>query len=300
MKIKFWGVRGSIATPGRETIKYGGDTACIEVRVDGELIILDAGTGIRRLGLELVNEFGNRPIETHIIITHTHLDHIQGLLFFIPAFMPQNKITIYGCEDANKSMKRLLAVLMAKEYFPVSLDQMEAEIQFVELSQGKFSIGKVQAEAMFMNHPGLAFGYKILSSDGKVVVYTGDVEPYYQILSGNLKSADAALSDEAQRLIDKLELELVQFVASADLLIFDAQYTPEEYGSKIGWGHSPWDYAVKVGLKAQARKLALFHHAPIRFDDDIDKIIENCRNIINEKGASMECFGARVGQQIIL
>ncbi len=300
MNIKFWGVRGSIATSGHETVKYGGDTACIEVRVDKELIILDAGTGIRRLGLELMNEFGNRPIEAHILITHTHLDHIQGLLFFTPIFMSQNKFTIYSCEDASRSLKRLLSVLMEEEFFPVSLEQMEADIQFVELSQETFQIGKVQISTMFMNHPGLAFGYKILSSDGKAVVYTGDTEPYHQLLSGNVDSTDASISDEARRLADKLESELVQFADSADLLIFDAQYTPEEYSNKIGWGHSTWDYAVNIGLKAKAKKLAIFHHDPTRSDDNVDEIVEKCRNIIKETGSSMECFGAQVGQQIIL
>jgi phosphoribosyl 1,2-cyclic phosphodiesterase len=300
MKIKFWGVRGSIAAPGRESIKYGGDTACIEVRVDGKLIILDAGTGIRRLGLELVDEFGARSIEAQILITHTHWDHIQGLPFFTPAFMPQNKFTIYGCEDSSKSLKRLLSGQMDNEYFPISLEQMAADIQFVELSQETFQIGKVQITSMLMNHPGLALGYKILSSDGKVVVYTGDTEPYNRILSGKLNSIDATISQEAQRLIDKLESNLVQFADSADLLIFDAQYTPEEYNSKVGWGHSPWDYAFSVGLKAKARKLALFHYDPIRSDYEIDKIVEKCQQIIKETGASMECFGAQVGQQIIL
>jgi len=300
MNIKFWGVRGSIATPGRETIKYGGDTTCIEVRVDGELIILDAGTGIRRLGLELVNEFGNRPIEAHILITHTHWDHIQGLPFFVPALMPQNKFTIYGCEDTNRSLKRLLSGQMEAEYFPISLEQMAADIQFVELAQGTFQIGKAQITAMFTNHPGLAFGYKILSSDGKTVFHAGDTEPYYQLLSSNINGTDAAVADEARRLTETLESELVQFADSVDLLIFDAQYTPEEYSSKIGWGHSPWDYAVNIGLKAKVQKLALFHYDPTRSDDEVDEIVEKCRNIIKEKGSSMECFGAQIGQQIIL
>lgn len=300
MNIKFWGVRGSIAVPGCETVKYGGDTACVEIRVDGELIILDAGTGIRRLGLKLVNESGNSPIEAHILITHTHWDHIQGFPFFAPAFMPQNKFTIYGCEDANRNLKRLLSGQMESEYFPTSLEQMEADIQFVELSAGTFQIGKAQITAMFMNHPGLAFGYKILSSDGKVVVYTGDTEPYYQLLSGNVNSTDAAISGEVRYFIDKLEADFVQFVDSADLLIFDAQYTLEEYSGNIGWGHSPWDYAVNVGLKAKVRKLALFHHDPNRSDDEVDEIVRKSRNIIKEKCSSMECFGAKVGQQIIL
>jgi phosphoribosyl 1,2-cyclic phosphodiesterase len=345
MEIKFWGVRGSIPTPGRETVKYGGDTACIEVQVDGEFIILDAGTGIRRLGLELVNRSASLPIEAHILITHTHWDHIQGLLFFAPAFMPQNKFTIYSCKEANRNLQRLLLGQMKNEYFPVSLEQMAADIQFVELQPGTFQIGTVQITAMLMNHPCLAFGYRIVSSDGKTVVYTGDTEPYHRPLYGHVNSTNTKMSDQAQNFSDNVESKvsilsfdtlldfdtslrpgfdmspsattqpgasiqastqialnpsLLQFADSADLLIFDAQYTPEEYNSKFGWGHSQWDYAVKVGLKAQARQLALFHHDPTRSDDEMDEIVEKCRAMIKENGSSLECFGAQVGQQIIL
>jgi phosphoribosyl 1,2-cyclic phosphodiesterase len=304
MKIRFWGVRGSIPTPGPETIRYGGDTTCIEVRVGGELMILDAGSGIRRLGWHLLKEAAGDPIHAHLLITHTHWDHIQGFPFFTPAFIPTNSFQIYGCSNADKKLEEILAGQMEHEYFPVGLDEMGAKMRYVEISEGRFSIGDIQLEAMFMNHPGVALGYRI-EHQGNILVFTGDLEPYQNPLSTveeTYQIAGEELSIEAlgaDAFIERLERKLAKFAEGADLLIFDTAYMYDVYkAQKEWWGHSYPEYAVEIAAKAGVKQLALTHHDPLDTDDDIDAKVEHTRRLIQDLGVEIECFGAQVGLEI--
>ena len=249
--IRFWGVRGSIPTPGPETVKYGGNTSCVEVRCGEQLIILDAGSGMRKLGIELNKEM---PVEATILLSHFHWDHIQGFPFFQPGFQPQNKFHIYAARKLNTTLERLMSGQMMYPNFPISLGAMAAKMEFDELTPGETRlIGKVEIKTAIGNHPGESLAFRI-NYGGASVVYATDTEHYSCIDPSLLK-----LSNDV------------------DCLIYDASYTSEEYcgktGSpKTGWGHSTWEEGVKLAKAANVGKLILFHHDPEHDDDFIDEI----------------------------
>src|SRR5216684_852782 len=176
-RLKLWGVRGSIPVPGSSTVRYGGNTSCVEVRADGELIVLDAGSGIRALGLALENEFGSRPINLSLLITHVHWDHIQGFPFFVPSYNDKNQIRIYGYDGAQAKLHEILKGQMANPFFPVELDDLPGKIDIEELAAMEFNIGKVRVRSKFMNHPGVCVGYRLFTSGGSVA-FLPDNEPY--------------------------------------------------------------------------------------------------------------------------
>ena len=229
--IRFWGVRGSIATPGPDTVKYGGNTACTEVRCGEQLLILDAGTGIRQLGLSLLQEYKQKPINGHLFIGHTHWDHIQGFPFFTPAFIPGNEFTIYSLHGAEKPLEKVFRGLMDNDYFPVPLTEMKANLEFREL-ESAVNLGEIQVSYMFLNHPGLAIGFRI-SYAGRTLVYISDHENYGRLSPGEPGP-------------HPLDLEIARFAENADLLISEAQYTEEEYKHKKGWGHSTFMDALEL------------------------------------------------------
>ncbi|MCZ6676076.1 MAG: MBL fold metallo-hydrolase [Candidatus Poribacteria bacterium] len=304
MKVRFWGVRGSIPTPGCETVRYGGETTCLEIRAGGELIIIDAGSGIRRLGVELLKEAKGQPIRAHLLMTHTHWDHIQGFPFFMPAFIPNNSFHLYGCGNANKKLEEILAGQMEYEYFPVSLGQMAATMEYTRISEEHFEIGDVQIQSMFMNHPGMALGYRI-EHDGNVLVFTGDHEPYHHFLSMaeeayKIDGQKISVADlEMDEFIERLDNKLVKFAAGADLFIFDTAYTYETYkAEKQGWGHSHPEYAVDIAVKAGVKRLALTHYDPLETDEDADAKVEHTRQLIRDLGAKIECFGAQMDLEV--
>src|SRR5262245_39387850 len=216
-RLKFWGVRGSIPTPGPATVWYGGNTSCIEVRADGEIIILDAGSGIRRLGLALAQEFDKQPINLTLLITHTHWDHIQGFPFFIPAYNPQNKIRIIGYEGARSGLEGILSSQMESPYFPVSMAQMPSHLAIQELKDFKFNLGKVSVEAKFLNHPGICVGYRLNTSAGSIA-YLPDNEPF-QRLRTLPASSQADKSYESFSFAQRQDEKLVEFISGADILI---------------------------------------------------------------------------------
>lgn len=304
MKVRFWGVRGSIPTPGPETVRYGGDTTCIEVRAGGELIIIDAGSGIRRLGMHLLKEAEGQPIHAHLLITHTHWDHIQGFPFFQPAFTPGNSFRVYGCGNTNKKLEEILAGQMESEYFPVPLRDMAATMQYIGISEQRFEIGDVQIQTMFVNHPGMALGYRIEHA-GNVLVFSGDHEPYdyflstaeeaYQIDGKSISLAEVEMDEWIARLNHKM----VKFAEGADLLIFDTTYRYELYkAEKRGWGHSYPEYAVEIAVRAGSKRLALTHHEPLETDREVDAKVEHTCQFIENIGADIECFGAQVGLEV--
>ncbi len=293
MRIRFWGTRGSLAKPGPSTIRYGGNTSCVEVRApDGTLIVLDCGTGAHELGQALLAT-GERPIRGHLLITHTHWDHIQGFPFFAPLFDPGNEWHVYAPHGLGQRLEDTLAGQMAYAYFPVNLGQFGATIHYHELSEGSFDVGSVRVITRFLNHPGLAMGYR-LEAEGASLVYATDHEPHSRHLgeAPDGKGGVLPVHSEDQR--------HVEFLAGADLVIHDAQYTLEEYPKKLTWGHTPAEWAVDFARAGGVRRLALFHHDPLRTDEALDRLLEVCRQRAKTGGGDLEVIAAAEGQIIEL
>lgn len=284
MRVTFHGVRGSMAAPGPTTVRFGGNTSCVSVRSDGgTLVLLDIGTGAAPLGRELLAS--GAPLRGHILISHTHWDHIQGLPFFAPLFVPGAHWDIYAPRGLGNAVRETLAAQMQHDYFPVDLDQLGATIGYHDLLEGELQLGDIAVSAHYLNHPALTLGYR-LQADGASVVYSCDHEPHDRALAdghGEITGADA---------------RHVAFLSGADLVIHDAQYTAAEYGAKVGWGHSTVDYAVAVAREAGAARLALTHHDPTRTDADIDRVLADIAARHDLGG--MEVFAAAEGQTIEL
>ncbi|HET6365958.1 MAG TPA: MBL fold metallo-hydrolase, partial [Pseudomonadales bacterium] len=290
MDVRFWGTRGSMAKPGPTTLRYGGNTSCVEVRGDdGTLIVLDCGTGAHGLGQALTSSGGPR-CDGHLLITHTHWDHIQGFPFFAPLFVPGNTWDIYAPGAIGQQLERTLAGQMEYNYFPVTLAQLGATIRFHNLAEGHFAVGGVQVTTQYLNHPALALGYR-LQSGGKVVVYSADHEPHAPNPAAR-SAGEPAKHGEDQR--------HVEFLADADLVIHDAQYTVEEYPQKAGWGHTPAEWAVDYAVAARVKRLALFHHDPLRDDRALERLVETCRRRAGAAGSALQVFAAAEGQEIRL
>ena len=294
-RVKFWGVRGSIPVPGSSTVGYGGNTSCVEVRADGEIIILDAGSGMRELGISLEEEFGAQPIRCTLLISHTHWDHIQGLPFFLPAYHRKNSLRVLGYEGARASLAAILAGQMETSFFPVSLRDMPSSISIEELKEMEFTIGRVKVQARFVNHPGICVGYRLATTNG-TIAYFPDNEPY-EVLKLAQGKPD---SDEARAFAADARSKLVEFLRCTDILIIDAQYTDEEYAAKIGWGHGSLSSAVSLAIDAEVRKLFLFHHDPNHDDKMVENMVEAARMLVLESGRPIEVEAAREGAEIWL
>src|SRR6266550_276139 len=225
-RIKLWGTRGSIAVPGRETLRYGGNTTCIELRADGELIVLDAGSGIRPLGVALNQEFQERPINLSLLITHAHWDHIQGFPFFKPAYDPKNKIRILGFDGAGATFREIITEPMRSPLFPISMRELSAETEITKLTEMKFSLGKVNVHAAFVNHPGVCAGYRIFTSTGSIA-FLPDHEPYEFFL--HAARGKQLSPEQAREIATDQHAALAQFLRGADILILDSEYTDQEY-----------------------------------------------------------------------
>lgn len=268
MEITFRGVRGSIPAPGPDTVKYGGNTTCIEIRTDaGDLIILDGGTGIRQLGLDLLSEL---PLNCSIFITHTHWDHIQGLPFFTPLFIPGNTVDFYGAFDPAymKDLKSILTQQMEYCYFPVTENELKAEINYTTLHEGqKVQIGSATVTNIRLNHPILNFGY-LVEADGKRFFFTGDNEPpinAYEPYDENYQMYEELIAERRSHIID--------FISGVDMIVTDAQYTQEEYvREKVGWGHGYYESCIKMAQDAKIPRVFITHHDPVRTDAQLDSI----------------------------
>jgi CheY-like chemotaxis protein/phosphoribosyl 1,2-cyclic phosphodiesterase len=293
MRIRFWGTRGSLAKPGPSTVRYGGNTSCVEVRAaDGTLIVLDCGTGAHELGQALLAT-GERPLRGHLLITHTHWDHIQGFPFFAPLFDPGNEWHVYAPQGLGQRLEETLAGQMAYTYFPVNLVQLGATIHYHELAEGSFKLGSVGVTTRFLNHPGLAMGYR-LEAEGVSMVYATDHEPHSRH-RGEAPDAKGEIPP-----VHREDQRHVEFLAGADLVIHDAQYTLEEYPGKVTWGHTPAEWAVDFACAAGARHLALFHHDPLRTDEALDRLLETCRQRAKAAGGGLEVIAAAEGEVIEL
>ena len=292
--VRFWGVRGSIATPGRDTVRYGGNTPCVSIEWGRESLILDCGTGARQLGVTLMAEAAGLPLSIRMLITHTHWDHIQGFPFFVPAFIPGNKVEVYGPPSIDKPLEKVLKGQMDPEYFPVALGEMAADISVHEIRDRKFEMPPFSISSTYVNHPGVTMAYRIVV-DGVVIVYATDTEPYRTLL-GEAPGADAAAAGYAEG----RDAELIEFIRDADLYIADSQYTVEDYAKKRGWGHTAYPDAVALATAAGAKRIALFSHDPMHDDDMIDRKVEHCREIVAASGASLEVLAAIEGEAITI
>jgi len=291
--VKFWGVRGSIPAPSAETVFYGGNTPCVEIRVNDHIIVLDAGTGLRRLGLSLKQEFQERPIHLDLLITHTHWDHIQGFPFFLPAYDPKNKITIYGYEGATQGLQSTLSSQMESPYFPISMQQMPSHLVIRELKEMKFEVAGMTVTACFVNHPGICVGYRVHTPAGSIC-YLPDVE-LFRRLRDRWKNETGPAQDHDTDFVPEQDQGLVEFIRNADVLILDSQYDAEEYEQHTGWGHSCVEDSVAFALHAGVKRLFLFHHDPDHTDDHVSKMVAEARKMAAQRQSSLIIEGAREG-----
>jgi len=262
LSIHFHGVRGSIAAPGLATARVGGNTSCVEVVAGDNRIVLDAGTGLRALGDRLI---AGGPSATTILLSHLHWDHIQGLPFFTPIYIPGNWIEVVTGPNGVMPLEAALRRQMSAPFFPVELDDVRNQLRWREPRLGEaFTVGEVKVTMMKLNHPDPVYGYR-LDYRGVSVVYATDTEHFACI-----------------------DPSLVRLAANADVLIYDAQYTPEEYPGKVGWGHSTWEAATALANAANVRQLVLFHHDPRRTDDQVAAIEARARALRPQTMAACE------------
>ena len=306
MRVRFWGVRGSIPCPGRQTAKYGGNTACIELCFadSGRRIIIDAGSGIRELGnFMLGHDLPRGPIKTSIYLSHTHWDHIMGLPFFTPIYLPSTTLEVFGPVNHEvDTLEMIVGGQMTYRYFPVREAELAATISYVNLKEGKFDLGDgIRLTTKYLNHPILCLGYRF-ECQGKVFCTAFDVEPYQNLFCTDPAdpSYDEAMATEGELVAGEQNTELERFISGADLLVCDAQYTRQEYeSSKVGWGHTAIEDAIAMAGRNDIRRLALFHHDPMRTDDQLDELTGiYCQP--PEAGDGMEIFFAQEGEDIQL
>lgn len=269
MQITVWGSRGSIPVSGREYLVYGGDTTCLEVRSESDdIIIVDAGTGIRRLGNALIDE---ERYNYHFLLTHGHWDHLMGLPFFKPLYMDDATIRVHRGLFLKKFVENMVSRVMTPPNFPIRYSELRAKILYEGGSQERFEIGSVSIETIPLSHPNMGSGYKFMEN-GKTFVFLTDNELGYIHPGG------------------KTMRDYITFSAGADLLFHDGEYTPEEYEGRVLWGHSAYTEALELAIHSGVKTLGIFHLNQERSDDEVDEIVDDCRRIVEGQNHVMECL----------
>ena len=274
MRIRFWGARGSIPVSGREYLAYGGDTTCVELRAaDGTLVVVDAGSGVRALGNQLAAD-PQTPI--HLLFTHAHWDHLLGFPFFKPLYHRSSVIHVYGCPCAQMSVQEMVSETMTPPNFPLRLKDTHAQMSYHTNGRGPFKLGSLTVTPVMLSHSNPAHGYKFVEA-GRSFVFITDNELRYRHPEGGTFD------------------DYVAFCAGADLLVHDAHFTPTEYERTRTWGHSTYQDAVDLALRADVKALGLFHHHPDHADDEVDRILATCRETLAREKAEIECFAVAQG-----
>ena len=284
--LTFWGTRGSIPTPGPTTTRYGGNTACVAVGLgDDHLVVLDAGTGIRALGQDLVHR-GSRPNRVDILLSHTHWDHIQGLPFFQPLHHADRTVRIYGARQGTVALEEILNQQMAPVVFPVPMQKLAADIRITEVTEGAFAIGAVRVEAIRLRHPGVTLGYKLIPANGGgTLAYVTDNE------LGQGGDYDVPADWRAR---------LVKFLHGVETLIHDGMFSEESIRARHGWGHSTPRQAVELAIESGVPRLVLFHHEPANGDDAIDRLLADAQSHARRAGTGLSVGAAQEGATLTL
>ncbi len=274
MEITFWGVRGSYPVPGESTVRYGGQTSCVEARTaSGQILIVDAGTGLRALGRQLARESGGLPWQYHVLLSHVHWDHIQGLPFFEPAYIPGTKISVYALLTAADELQQVIGGITRYEFFPVPLDKVPAQFEFHEvLPQSELRIGEYSILPIALNHPFGAVGYRIVA-DQTSWAYVSDTAPFTDVLhKQHFLAGIEQLTTEDRTALETMRRDLVTALYGVDTVVFDTHFLPEEYARFPHYGHSTPDQALEICRDANVRRLVLYHHAPSHSDDMMDEV----------------------------
>jgi phosphoribosyl 1,2-cyclic phosphodiesterase len=280
----FWGVRGTLPVPGRKSLRYGGNTSCVSLSFDnGELFVLDAGSGIKELSSDLMSR-RRGPLDAKIFITHPHWDHINSLPFLAPLYAHGNEFEICGPTNGDQGMRELVGVQMDGVFFPITMREFGSRVLFRDLTEETTRVGDIEIRTMLLNHPGRCLGYKIDYRDRSVCYVTDN-----ELVPPGTPRHDPAYLER-----------LIGFVRRTDVLITDTTYTDEEYRDKVGWGHSAVGQVVRLAHRAEVKSLYLFHHDPEQTDDHIDEKLAHARGMLEQLGSKTECIAPAEGDVVQL
>ena len=303
MRIRFWGTRGSIPTPGRTTVRYGGNTPCVELVTEaGTRLIFDSGTGIRELGIALANDLSpGQRLDAHLFLSHTHWDHIQGFPFFNPIYMPQTHLRVYAGAEVAQTVRDTMGGQMIYPYFPVEFGSLGARIDYHGLTEGSFEIDDVRITVQYLNHTLLCLGYRV-EADGRTFCYCTDIEPNARRLlhegASIPRGGQVDFADLSKRIVHDEDRRYAHFVREADLLVHDAMYTELEYGARLGWGHSTVEFATELSMLCNVGRLALYHHEPVHDDAKLESMLETCLTTVAQHENRLQVFLAQEGLEV--
>jgi len=301
LSVRFWGVRGSIPCPGQNTVEFGGNTSCLEIRAGKRLMIVDLGTGVKPLGDWIMgNEIKNGPIDLNVFISHTHWDHIMGFPMFTPIFIPGLKLTIRGPVSYNdETLASIIGDQLSYRYWPVRQSELAAKIEYLELKETTLDMGgDLKVSTKYLNHPILCLGYRF-EYQGKIIATAYDHEPFRNLFP--VDPADPSYDEEAalegEAAAKEENEKVLRFLKGADILIHDAQYTKEEFEKHLGWGHTSYECAIETACQAKVKKLVFFHHDPNRTDEQLQALEDKYQREIKGKDGP-EIIMAREGLSI--